>query len=89
MTSFADTPTIDRLRQLSSSIEQIYTIEGVPGVSVGVLHYGETLWTKNFGFRDKNKSAHPDADTQYGIGHLTMSMVAAGIGKLVDDGKFQ
>ncbi|CRL31103.1 Beta-lactamase-related [Penicillium camemberti] len=81
--------TIDRLRQLSSSIDQICKIEGVPGVSIGVLNHREALWTENFGFRDKSKTALPDANTQYGIGHITISIVAAGVGKLVDDGKLQ
>lgn len=81
--------TIDRLRQLGCSIDQICKIEGIPGVSIGVLDYGETLWTENFGFCDKSKTALPDSNTQYGIGHITMPMVAAGIGKLVDDGKLQ
>ncbi|KAJ5360845.1 Peptidase S12 Pab87-related C-terminal [Penicillium concentricum] len=82
-------PSIDRLRQLSSSIDNICKIEGVPGVSIGVIEHGETLWTENFGFRDKSKTAPPDAHTQYGVGHITMSMVAAGVGKLVDEGKLQ
>lgn len=47
------------------------------------------MWTESFGFRDKSKTAHPDENTQYSIGHITMSMVAAGVGKLVDDGKLQ
>ncbi|CAP92499.1 Pc13g14300 [Penicillium rubens Wisconsin 54-1255] len=81
--------TIDRLRQLSGLIDQIRKIGGVPGVSIGVLDHGENLWTENFGFRDESKTSLPDANTQYGIGHITMSMVAAGVGKLVDDGKLQ
>ncbi|CAG8200645.1 unnamed protein product [Penicillium nalgiovense] len=81
--------TIDRLRQLSRSIDQICKISGVPGLSIGVLDDGENLWTENFGFRDKSRTSLPDANTQYGIGHITMSMVAAGVGKLVDDGKLQ
>ncbi|CAG8908438.1 unnamed protein product [Penicillium egyptiacum] len=83
------TSTVGRLRQLSGSIDQIRKIGGVPGASIGVLDDGETLWTENFGFRDKSKTAFPDANTKYGIGHITMSMVAAGVGKLVDDGKLQ
>jgi Beta-lactamase class C and other penicillin binding proteins len=90
LTLFRATPsTTERLRKLSSSIEQICEIEGVPGVSVGVLDHGETLWTESFGFRNKSKTAHPDVNTQYSIGHITMSMVAAGVGKLVNDGKLQ
>ncbi|KGO42599.1 Peptidase S12, Pab87-related, C-terminal [Penicillium expansum] len=86
----ASTPsTIDRLRKLSCSIDRICKVESVPGVSIGLLDHGETLWTENIGFRDKSKTAHPDANTQYGIGHITMSMVAAGVGKLVEDGKLQ
>ncbi|KAJ5687154.1 hypothetical protein N7536_009773 [Penicillium majusculum] len=87
--AMATPSTTERLQKLSRSIEQICEIEGVPGVSIGVLDHGETLWTESFGFREKSKTAHPGVNTQYSIGHITMSMVAAGVGKLVDDGKLQ
>ncbi|CAI7677695.1 unnamed protein product [Penicillium discolor] len=87
--AMATPSTTERLQKLSRSIEQICEIEGVQGVSIGVLDHGETLWTESFGFREKSKTAHPGVNPQYSIGHITMSMVAAGFGKLVDDGKLQ
>ncbi|KAJ5861753.1 uncharacterized protein N7529_009063 [Penicillium soppii] len=77
-----------RLLTLIPSIKQICKDEGISGVSIGVLHRGETLWTEGFGFRNQAKTVLTDSETLYGIGNLTMSMVAAGIGKLVDGGNF-
>lgn len=76
------------MRLLIPSIKQIGKDEGISGVSIGVLHRGETLWAEGFGFRDQAKTVLPDSETSYGIGNLTVSMVAAGIGKLVDGGEF-
>lgn len=87
--SASPSSVIDRLRRLGPSIEKICHSEAVPGVSVGVLHHGKTLYTENFGFRDRDKATPTDSNTLYGVGSITKSMVLAGIGKLVDDGKFQ
>jgi CubicO group peptidase (beta-lactamase class C family) len=76
------------MRLLIPSITQICKDEGVAGVSVGVIHNGDNIWTEGLGFRDQAKTTFPDADTVYEIGNITMSMVAAGIGKLVEEGKF-
>lgn len=56
---------------------------------MGVLHQGSFAQTDNFGFQDVSKAIPTDSDTLYGVGSLTKSMVSAGIGKLVESGKFE
>ncbi|CAG8937242.1 unnamed protein product [Penicillium salamii] len=89
MSNLSTTSIVDRLHQIKSSIEKIRSAEGVPGISVGVLHQGSFAHTDNFGFQDVSKAILTDSDTLYGVGSLTKSMVSAGIGKLVEIGKFE
>ncbi|KAL1621772.1 hypothetical protein SLS54_005295, partial [Diplodia seriata] len=76
----------DQLRLLSSTIQQICNISGVPGASVGVLQHGRVVYKESFGYQDVEAKIRPTSSTLYGIGSLTKAFVAAGIGKLVDDG---
>lgn len=80
---------IERLHQSKSSIEEICSHEGVPGISFGVLHQGSVAHTDNFGFQDAANAAPTNSDTLYGVGSLTKSMISAGIGKLVENGKLE
>ena len=79
----------DRIHQAKSSIEEICSTEGVPGISVGVLHQGSFVHTDNLGFQDVPNAIPTNSDTQYGVGSLTKAMISAGIGKLVEDGRFE
>jgi CubicO group peptidase (beta-lactamase class C family) len=79
---------IDRLSSLSSLITQICDISGTAGVSVGITHRGQKIYTHNSGFRDAEKAQKPDSDTIYNVGSLSKGMTAAAVGLLVEDGKF-
>ncbi|KAH7120090.1 beta-lactamase/transpeptidase-like protein [Dactylonectria estremocensis] len=72
-----------RLQETHTQIIQICDACGVPGVSVGVVHHGEQIFTLNHGFGNVQKQQPVHSDTVYGIGALTNSFVAAGLGKLV------
>ena len=78
-----------RLKDLSPTINEILRISGTAGASVGVLHSNEVVYTANFGYRDVEEETPPDQDTIYYIASLSKFMTAAGIGKLVEDGKLQ
>ncbi|KAH7137374.1 beta-lactamase/transpeptidase-like protein [Dactylonectria estremocensis] len=72
-----------RLQNVNTQISQICGVCGVPGVSVGVVHYGKQIYTYNHGFGNVEKKQVVSSDTVFGIGSLTKSFVAAGLGKLV------
>lgn len=65
----------------------ICQISGVPGLSYGVSHHGETIHRANFGFRDVDANLAPTSDTIYGIGSMSKAFTAAAIGILVEDGR--
>ena len=76
-----------RLESLSPTIEELLTISGTAGASVGVLHMDKVVYTKSFGFKDVEAKSSPNEDTLYYIASLSKFMTAAGIGTLVDRGK--
>lgn len=78
-----------RLKDLSPTINEILRISGSAGASVGILHSNEVTYTANFGYRDVEEKTPPNQDTIYYIASLSKFMTAAGIGKLVEDGKLQ
>lgn len=41
-----------RLESLTPTIKEICSISGIPGVSIGVLHNQQVVYTKGFGFQD-------------------------------------
>ena len=78
-----------RFKDLSPTIDEILRISGTAGASVGILHSNEVIYTANFGYRDVEEKMPPNQDTIYYIASLSKFMTAAGIGKLVEDGKLQ
>jgi CubicO group peptidase (beta-lactamase class C family) len=55
-----------------------------PSLVAGVVRDGELLWSGARGFVD---GTNPDADTQYRLGSITKSMVAALVLRLRDEGR--
>lgn len=84
-----DNELLRRLEDLSPTVEEILSISGTAGASVGVLMSSGEVYTANFGYRDVEERKPPDQDTIYYIASLSKFMTAAGIGKLVEDGKLQ
>ncbi|KAK5991154.1 Protein flp-like protein [Cladobotryum mycophilum] len=78
---------LQRLDQVHPLIDKICNSSGVAGASIGVIHKGNLIDTYNFGYRDVEKQLPTTSDTVYGIGSVTKSFVAAGIAKLVEQGK--
>ena len=82
-------PLVRRLSDLAPTIENIRKISGTAGVSIGVLHQQEVVFSSGFGYSDIQARAKPDGDTLYYIASLTQSITASGIALLVEDGKLQ
>ncbi|KAJ5396787.1 D-aminoacylase [Penicillium cosmopolitanum] len=76
-----------RLQASIPIIEEIRSITGNAGLSIGVLHKGEVIFRENLGYRDVENKVAPDSDTIFPIASLTKALVAAAFAELVDDGK--
>lgn len=80
-------PALARLEGLHTTIAEICTISGAPGLSYGVLHEGQVLHTGNFGYRDVEARSPSTSNTEYQIGSLSKAFTAAAMAILVDGGK--
>ncbi|KAK1750109.1 beta-lactamase/transpeptidase-like protein [Echria macrotheca] len=78
-----------RLADVTNVIARsICNISGVAGMSVGVVHHGEVIYTDNLGTRHVNRdepSWVPTSKTIYNIGSISKSFAAAAIGRLFHD----
>ncbi|MCJ1460972.1 hypothetical protein MMC28_011354 [Mycoblastus sanguinarius] len=80
-------PTLaERLQSLCPTILEILATSGSPGLSLGVLHYGNVIHTAHFGRRDVAKPSPPNDDTVYAVASLTKAITASAVACLVNDG---
>ncbi|KAI0097663.1 beta-lactamase/transpeptidase-like protein [Nemania sp. FL0031] len=80
---------VSRIDALSPTINGIINVSGAPGASIGIMHQGEVIYTKGFGFRDVHKKLPPDEDTIYYLASLSKSFTAAMVAMLVERGKMK
>ena len=76
-----------QLQNLAPAIQEICSVSGVAGVSIGVVHHGNPIYTDSFGYRDVENGIKADDETIYYLGSLTKGFTAQAIGILVDEGK--
>ncbi|KAL4900759.1 beta-lactamase/transpeptidase-like protein [Aspergillus multicolor] len=79
--------TLEFLRLLSPTIQDICISSGTSGLSLGVLHHGSVVFRDSHGYRDVEAQLKPDSDAVYGVASLTKAFTACLIGILVDGGK--
>jgi len=78
----------ERVEALKRFVENAAKTLNVPGVSIGIVQDGKTLFAGGFGVRDIGKPARVDADTLYLIASNTKPLTTLMLAKLVDEGKF-
>lgn len=60
-----------KLSLLAPTFDQIASLSGVPGVSIGVLHHGDVVFRYNYGYRDIESREPTTTRTIYPIASLT------------------
>ncbi|RFU30828.1 hypothetical protein B7463_g5473, partial [Scytalidium lignicola] len=75
-----------RLASLHATIKRILEISGAPGMSIAVVHHGQTIHTAHYGYRDAEKRIPPDSDTRYSMNSMTKAVVAEAAGMLDEEG---
>lgn len=78
--------TIDRF---SDCLDGLRTQLGVPGMSAAIVHNGEVLWTRGYGYRDVTRRLPATPDTQYAIASITKCMSGTLLMQLIDEGKIR
>ena len=81
--------TLDKARvaELSRFVERGMKATGVPGVALGIVQGGATVFAGGFGVRELGGTAKPDADTLFMIASNTKALTTLLLAKLVDQGK--
>lgn len=76
-----------RLERLTRFVETSRQALGVPGVSLGVVQDGRTVFAGGFGVREMGKPEKVDADTLYLVASNTKPLTTLMLAKLVDEGR--
>jgi D-alanyl-D-alanine carboxypeptidase len=74
---------------LSKRIRQLMSQQGVPGVSIGIVHGPELKWSGGFGYADLASGRPMDANTSVGVASITKTLTATAIVQLRDLGKLK
>lgn len=80
----SDPPDFDALAR---TLEEARRALDVPGMSVAVVHEGETVFARGFGERTLGSGDEVDERTLFAIGSATKAFTAAGVAMLVDAGE--
>ena len=83
----SDHPLSDFENQLTEMLPPLQEAYLVPGVAVGVIHDGELLLKRGFGFADVSEQRPVDASTAFNIGSISKTVAAWGVMKLVETGR--
>ncbi len=59
----------------------------VPGLALGIIQDGETLYCAGYGFADVEGQVAVTPETVFAIGSITKSFTVAGLGLLADEGR--
>jgi CubicO group peptidase (beta-lactamase class C family) len=78
-----------RIYSVETEISEIRRRCRVASITVGVLHEGETVFTKGFGYRDVENELPADEDSLYMLASVSKSFLAAAVGILVHDEKLK
>lgn len=75
------------LKKLEKIIRTLMRKRHTPGMAIGIIKDGETIYANGFGARDLKNNLPMNADTLIGIGSITKSFTAFAIMKLQEMGK--
>ena len=59
----------------------------IPGLSVAVARNGQVVWSEGFGLADVEQNVPVTPETLFRVGSVSKVLTAAGVAKLVQDGK--
>jgi CubicO group peptidase (beta-lactamase class C family) len=79
----------DPFKGFDGWVEEIMAEWNVPGLGVAVVHDGEVVMARGYGYRNHEDKIPADGDTLFAIGSNTKSFTAALVGILVDEGELE
>ena len=82
----AENAVADAVARLDEMAEQLMSTSGIPGMAVGVVHGGKTVYAKGFGVRDTRTGQKVDADTVFQLASLSKPLSATVVAQQVGAG---
>jgi len=79
----------DRIRLLEAWIESQMAYRGQPGLSIGIVQDQDLVWSRGFGFADREGNIPATTDTLYRIASITKTFTATAIMQLRDQGRLE
>ncbi len=80
----AQTPEILKARALAA---ELVKSKQIPGFSVAVARGGTIVWSEGFGLANVEHNAAVTAQTRFRLGSVSKVLTAAGVARLVEEGK--
>ncbi len=80
-------PVAEAIQLLELWIEEQREHQDLPGLSVGVVHGGELIWSRGFGLSDRETKTPATKQTLYRVGSVTKLFTATATMLLRDAGK--
>jgi D-alanyl-D-alanine carboxypeptidase len=74
---------------LDKAIPDYMAMHHIPAVAVGLIHNGEVVYLKGYGFADTEQSIPVTEETVFQAASISKSLTAWGIMKLVEEGKLE
>jgi CubicO group peptidase (beta-lactamase class C family) len=85
--SLKSTGMTSRLHALRPKIEELMRIGDTPGLFLGMMEFGNDLYSGSYGHRDAEQGLAPDNETIFPVCSLTKAVTSAALGILVDENK--
>ena len=79
----------DAITLLDLWIEEQVAYQQLPGLAIGIVHGGELIWAKGYGYSDIESKTPTTPDTLYRIGSITKLFTATAVMQLRDAGKLR
>lgn len=70
-------------------VEDLMSKWRIPGLAIGVVRDGETIYARGFGYRDLENKLPVTTKTVFGVGSIAKSFTAMSVALLVDEGKLR
>lgn len=79
----------NKLTGIDDAVAAVMKQWQVPGLALAVVHNGQVIHSRGYGFRDVERKLPVTPDTLFAIGSITKSMTVLTLASLADEGKLQ
>lgn len=76
-----------RLEQFGRDLDELRSKQQIPGLSAAVLREQKIIWTKGFGWQDRERQIAATSETPYRIASLTKTFASTLLMQLFEQGK--